>query len=46
VLSLFLHYLLAAFVAIGVASLFNFTANDAWTFRRRREASGAAGSAR
>ena len=34
-LALWLHYLLAAFLAIGIASLFNFTANDAWTFRSR-----------
>jgi putative flippase GtrA len=37
-----MHYLLAAFLAIGIASLFNFTANDAWTFRTRKPAGDAA----
>jgi putative flippase GtrA len=35
-LSLYLHYLVANLVAIGVASLSNFIANDRLTFRRRR----------
>jgi putative flippase GtrA len=40
--AVWLHYLLAAFLAIGIASLFNFAANDAWTFRRRPPAGDAA----
>jgi dolichol-phosphate mannosyltransferase len=40
--AIWLHYLLAAFLAIGIASLFNFTANDAWTFRTRKAAGDAA----
>ena len=35
-LSLHLHYLIANLVAIAMASLFNFVANDRLTFRRRR----------
>lgn len=35
-----LHYLLANLVAIGIASVSNFLANDLWTFRRRRPAPG------
>ena len=33
-LSLYLHYIVANLVAIGVSSIFNFVANDALTFRR------------
>ena len=33
-LSLYLHYLVANLVAIGVSSVFNFVANDRLTFRR------------
>ena len=33
-LSLYLHYLVANLVAIGVSSIFNFVANDRLTFRR------------
>ena len=33
-LSLYLHYILANLVAIGVSSIFNFLANDRLTFRR------------
>ena len=33
-LSLYLHYIAANLVAIGVASIFNFVANDRLTFRR------------
>jgi putative flippase GtrA len=33
-LSLYLHYILANLVAIGVSSIFNFVANDKLTFRR------------
>ena len=33
-LSLYLHYILANLVAIGVSSIFNFVANDRLTFRR------------
>ena len=33
-LSLYLHYLVANLVAIGVSSIFNFLANDKLTFRR------------
>lgn len=33
-LSLYLHYLLANLVAIGLSSVFNFVANDRLTFRR------------
>lgn len=35
-LSLYMHYLLANLVAIALASLFSFVANDRMTFRRRR----------
>ena len=35
-LSLYMHYLIANLVAIGLASLFSFVANDRMTFRRRR----------
>lgn len=35
-LSLHLHYLIANLVAIAMASLFSFIANDRMTFRRRR----------
>lgn len=33
-LSLYLHYIVANLVAIGVSSIFNFLANDRLTFRR------------
>ena len=33
-LSLYLHYIVANLVAIGLSSLFNFVANDRLTFRR------------
>ena len=33
-LSLYLHYLIANLVAIGLSSVFNFVANDRLTFRR------------
>ena len=33
-LSLYLHYILANLVAIGLSSIFNFVANDRLTFRR------------
>ena len=33
-LSLYLHYIVANLVAIGVSSIFNFVANDKLTFRR------------
>ena len=33
-LSLYLHYILANLVSIGVSSIFNFVANDRLTFRR------------
>jgi len=33
-LSLYLHYILANLVAIGLSSVFNFVANDRLTFRR------------
>jgi putative flippase GtrA len=33
-LSLYLHYILANLVAIGLSSVFNFIANDRLTFRR------------
>ena len=33
-LSLYLHYVLANLVAIGLSSVFNFVANDKLTFRR------------
>ena len=33
-LSLYLHYIVANLVAIGVSSVFNFVANDRLTFRR------------
>jgi dolichol-phosphate mannosyltransferase len=33
-LSLYLHYIVANLVAIGVSSIFNFIANDKLTFRR------------
>lgn len=33
-LSLYLHYIVANLVAIGVSSIFNFVANDRLTFRR------------
>ena len=33
-LSLYLHYIVANLVAIGVSSIFNFLANDKLTFRR------------
>lgn len=33
-LSLYLHYIIANLVAIGVSSVFNFVANDRLTFRR------------
>jgi len=32
--ALFLHYLLANLVAVVIASIFNFVANDFWTFGR------------
>ena len=35
-LALYMHYLIANLVAIGLASLFSFVANDRMTFRRRR----------
>ena len=35
-----LHYLLANLIAIVIASVSNFLANDLWTFRRRRPAPG------
>ena len=35
-LALYWHYLIANLVAIGLASLFSFVANDRMTFRRRR----------
>ena len=38
--ALFLHYLAANLIAVVIASLFNFVANDIWTFGRlklRRE---------
>ena len=35
-----LHYLLANLIAIVIASVSNFLANDLWTFRRRRPAAG------
>ena len=35
-LALHMHYLIANLVAIGLASLFSFVANDRMTFRRRR----------
>ena len=35
-LALFMHYLIANLVAIALASLFSFVANDRMTFRRRR----------
>ena len=35
-LALYMHYLIANLVAIGMASLFSFVANDQMTFRRRR----------
>ena len=34
-LALYMHYLIANLVAIGLASLFSFVANDRMTFRRR-----------
>lgn len=34
VFALFLHYLLANLIAVVIASLFNFVANDLWTFGR------------
>ncbi|OYY47742.1 MAG: polysaccharide synthesis protein GtrA, partial [Polaromonas sp. 35-63-240] len=39
-LSLYMHYLLANLVAIALASLFSFVANDRMTFRRRRAGAG------
>ena len=36
-LSHFLHYLLANVIAIVIASISNFLANDRWTFRHRRK---------
>ena len=33
-LSIYLHYIVANLVAIGVSSIFNFVANDKLTFRR------------
>lgn len=33
-LALFLHYLVANLIAVVIASLFNFVANDLWTFGR------------
>ena len=35
-LALYMHYLIANLVAIGLASLFSFVANDRMTFRRGR----------
>lgn len=35
-LALYMHYLIANLVAIALASLFSFVANDRMTFRRRR----------
>ena len=35
-LALHMHYLIANLVAIGLASLFSFVANDRMTFRRGR----------
>ena len=32
--ALFLHYILANLIAVVIASLFNFVANDFWTFGR------------
>lgn len=32
--ALFMHYLLANLIAVVIASLFNFVANDFWTFGR------------
>ena len=32
--ALFLHYLLANLLAVIIASVFNFVANDFWTFGR------------
>jgi dolichol-phosphate mannosyltransferase len=32
--ALFLHYMLANLIAVVIASLFNFVANDFWTFGR------------
>ncbi len=34
IFALFLHYLLANLIAVVIASLFNFVANDLWTFGR------------
>lgn len=34
VFALFLHYMLANLIAVVIASLFNFVANDFWTFGR------------
>lgn len=36
-LSHFLHYLLANIIAIVIASISNFLANDRWTFRHRNK---------
>jgi len=44
VLAAFVHYLLANFVAIGLGSVFNFAANNLWTFGRMRRLSPARGS--
>ena len=33
----FMHYLLANVIAILIASVSNFIANDRWTFRHKRE---------
>ena len=44
-LALYMHYLIANLVAIGLASLFSFVANDRMTFRRRRVGSNASDDA-
>ena len=44
-LALYMHYLIANLVAIGLASLFSFVANDRMTFRRRRVRSNASDDA-
>ena len=44
VLAVSVHYLVANFVAIGLGSVFNFAANNIWTFGRLRLLSAARGS--
>ena len=44
-LALYMHYLIANLVAIGLASLFSFVAYDRLTFRRRRVGSNASDDA-